>query len=53
MKYDGVSNFSYKYFDIKDKQNYWISRACNYLRAGMLGFFLALLTRSEIDFQEF
>ena len=52
MKYDGVSNFSYEYFDFKDKQKL-ISRVCNYVRAGMLGFFLALLTRSEVDFYDF
>ena len=30
-----------------------ISRVFNYVRAGMLGFFLALLTRSEVDFYDF
>ena len=53
MKYDGVLNFSYEYFDIKDKQKNSVSRACNYVRAGVLGFFLALPTRSQIDFPDF
>ena len=53
MKYDGISNFSYEYFVIKDKQKDSISRVCNYVRVSMLGFFLALLTRTEIDFYEF
>ena len=30
-----------------------MSRTCKCVRAGMLGFFLALLTRPEIDFYDF